>query len=379
MILWGVRLHYLNGATVSEVVYKALQRTQDLGQVQESRNGSAKAIFNAVMEVENPRARHLALQGRKSNIFQLIAETFWVMAGANAVEPYLKFFLPRAPQYSDNGQTWHGAYGPRMYEYDQLASAIERFKTDGINTRRSFVQIGMPEYDSDPAIAETYGEGHKPKDIPCNREIHFYVDEGGFHTKVIQRSGDLLFGAGSINPFEFTFLHELMYNEVKKIYPDLKLGSYIWDVTNAHFYSPFYDQVDTVLAVSQDLHLANTLPLIGPVGGESAWKPFFGTILSYASHLISVPVSGSFSFGQEVAKSWSDIEQLFDDHGIPRNSLIPVYANLVFTYIANKRMKDMAGDAKQAVLPMDYERLLDGDLYESVLQSSFRNFPLNRQ
>lgn len=358
-------MRIITGDTVSQTIGRAFEVVQNEGLKQPTRNGFATAIFDTTFEFANPRARHLHLVGRKSNIFQLIAETFWVMSGANAVDPYLSFFLPRAVNYSDDGQTWHGAYGPRMYAFGQLKSAIERFKTDGLNTRRSFVQISMPHMDNDEIIEELYGEGHTPKDIPCNREIHFYVEDGMFHTKVIQRSGDLLFGTGSINPFEFSFLHELMFNEVLKMYPgQVQLGSYRWHVTNAHVYSDFEDQFLEVIN-NEQTYRANTVPLIGPAAGVDAWEHFFSSLVVTFASMISYDV------GQlEVEKGafLEDIDELIRSYWIPNDSLLVEYIYLTYHYILGKRGIHSVHNITKS---------LEGDLLDAVTNSPFRKFVLS--
>jgi hypothetical protein len=318
-------------------------------------------MYDTTLEFKNPRSRHLHLHGRKSNIFQLIAETFWVMAGANAVTPYLDFFLPRAKNYSDDGVTWHGAYGPRLHRYSQFQTAVDQFRNDGINTRRSFVTIADPTIDNLEAIEAVYGEGHVPKDIPCNRELHFYVENGEFHTKCIQRSGDLLFGTGSINPFEFSFIHELMYNEVKKIHPTVKLGSYRWHVTNAHVYSDFIDQFDAVLEEKQNFH-ENDVALVGPVGGHLVWEHFFSELIAQYGSMITQTTE---ILEAERGKHWNQIEDIFDRYAVGYGDLMYEYAALVYGYILSK---------KGVIYQHRVTRRLQGDLLSAVTWSPFRKF-----
>ena len=151
--------HTIVGKTVSQAVAESFEAILNDGHHQESRNGGATALYNVNLVVTNPRCRHLNLNGRTSNIFQLIAETFWVMAGANAVRPYLEFFLPRAANYSDDGETWHGAYGSRLYKYNQIDDAVKLLAADKFS-RRAVIQIAMPELDSKPAIEGLYGKDH---------------------------------------------------------------------------------------------------------------------------------------------------------------------------------------------------------------------------
>lgn len=160
-------MHLLSGNTVSQVVLEAFNTIIHYGHYRPSRNGGCTSIFDTTFEVKNPRSRHLHLQGRKSNIFALIAETFWVMAGDDRVDPYLSFFLPRAPQYSDDGETWSGAYGPRFYDENQIVSIPDLFRRDSLYTRRAYVAIHDLHKDSTKAIEQRFGFGELGKDRPC--------------------------------------------------------------------------------------------------------------------------------------------------------------------------------------------------------------------
>ena len=124
----------IRGDSVSEVMYAALDKLQKEGIRVESRNGSALSLYNTNLIVDNPRARTLHLNGRSSNVFQLIAETLWVASGSDVVDGFLEFFLPRAKQYSDDGMTWAGAYGPRMYAHDQFQDVLAAFEQDELRS-----------------------------------------------------------------------------------------------------------------------------------------------------------------------------------------------------------------------------------------------------
>jgi thymidylate synthase len=360
-------MHLVSGSTVSDVVLQAFNKIINEGHYRPSRNGGCTSIFDVTFEVKNPRSRHLHLQGRKSNIFALIAETFWVMAGSDRLYPYLTFFLPRAPQYSDDGVTWSGAYGPRMYDYNHLASIPDLFRRDSQYTRRAYVPIHDPAKDSTQAIETRFGAGELGKDRPCNLGINFYVQgENEFTSKVIQRSGDIIFGTGSINPFEFSFLHELMYNEIKKDYPDLKLGPYRWHVTNAHLYDFSREQADAAVTVAHNYATAqeqSDYPLIGPE--VSKWSAFFRDLVGQYSEAIETD-------DPEYVCSLlvPHLGHTFIEYEVPiEGNLMWTYAILVARYIAAKR--GVMADAR----PVDLTGL-PKELTMPIVGSSFLKFPV---
>lgn len=158
-----------HGTTMNDLTLNVYQHLISNGRHQPSRNGDIKCVNNAILNLANPRSRHLSLEGRNSNIIAQIAETFWVMAGLDEIDPYLSFFLPRAKDYSDDGITWRGAYGPRLYMYDQYQDAVNAFIEGGWESRQSVIQILLPEMDSKQAILErdTGDENGNTKDRPC--------------------------------------------------------------------------------------------------------------------------------------------------------------------------------------------------------------------
>jgi thymidylate synthase len=359
-------MHLISGRTVSQVVLEAFNTIIHEGHYRPSRNGGCTSIFDTTFEVKNPRSRHLSLQGRKSNIFALIAETFWVMAGDDKVDPYLSFFLPRAPQYSDDGETWSGAYGPRFYDENQLCSIPDLFRRDSLYTRRAFVAIHDPHKDSTKAIEHRFGFGELGKDRPCNLGINFYVEgDDQFCTKVIQRSGDIIFGTGSINPFEFSFLHELMYGEIKKDYPDLQLGPYRWHVTNTHLYDFSREQADDAIAIIQnyqDSKDESHMPLIGPEIGH--WKQFFADLVSLYTEAIEAD-DPEFVLSTII----SHIGHSFIEYNVPlEGNLLWLYAQLVAHYIASKRGVELTAAVDLTATPDEVKR--------AIVESNFRKFPV---
>ncbi|ACV50252.1 deoxyuridylate hydroxymethyltransferase [Delftia phage PhiW-14] len=340
---------------VSAAVYAGLSRAKCTGQYKECRNGGSTFLRNVKFHITDPRNRNLTLNGRKSNIFQMVAETFWVMSGSGNIKEFLEFFLPRAPQYSDDGINWHGAYGPRMYAHNQLQSAIDLLIKDK-DTRRAYVMIADPTLDSAPAIEAAYGVGHSPKDVPCNREIHINIIEDKLCMKVIQRSGDMLFGTGSINPFEFTFLQELLSEAT-----GYALGDYQWDVTDAHYYKAFEDQVNDVLRSEQTFWPNDGKPLGTRFTSATKMQEFFaGVVRVWVKQINRLIDLGDAHYA---------INDLFADYGVLPEGRLRDYAKMVTFYIA----------AKQGEIEGDFKALLTNiptntDLGQAILTSPFRKF-----
>ena len=214
-----------------------------------SRNGDCRSLYEFTYRLTDPVKRHLSLTGRKSNIFQLVGETLWVLSGSGKVTGYLETLMPRAPQYSDDGVVWRAAYGPRLFAYNQLTDVVKFFERDGKMTRRAVVSIFFPEYDTFTQL-EKVGLTDS-KDFSCNNLMYFYVTpDDRFHLKVTNRSNDSVFGQG-INITEFSVIQELIFLKVQQIHPELTLGDLTISSNNYHAYDSTVDQVQAVSNIEQ--------------------------------------------------------------------------------------------------------------------------------
>ncbi|VCY39214.1 Thymidylate synthase [Klebsiella pneumoniae] len=230
-------MHVIYGETINDVIMKLLEKVLNEGVRISTRNGDAITIYDVSMILRNPRSRHLSLAGRKNNIFSTFAEAIWVFAGDNRIKPYLNFFLPRAPKYSDDGVIWRAAYGERLYAHGQLENVVQQFKKEGIFTRRAVISLYMPDRDTNESLIKVYNIEHSV-DIPCNNLIHFFITpDKNLNIKIVQRSGDLIFGVSNINLFEFSLLQEIVLSILQReVDSEIKLGYLHQSVTNLHIY-----------------------------------------------------------------------------------------------------------------------------------------------
>jgi thymidylate synthase len=172
-----------------------------------SRNGKCKELTAHTVTLYNPVERVQVLPGRNANIFAQIAETMWLLAGRSDIE-WLTYYLPRAPQFSDDGKTWRAAYGPRLRAWpstigtsklDQLDHCRQLLIEDR-GTRQAVLGIWDPARDLNMASL----------DIPCNDTIQFLERDGRLDMHVFARSNDVWWGWSGINTFAWSVLLEAM-------------------------------------------------------------------------------------------------------------------------------------------------------------------------
>lgn len=218
--------------TASGALPVLLRNLLEQGDEVGSRNGRVKEFLNPQIVLSDPQRREVLCFERKANIFAQIAETMWVLAGRNDVE-WLSAYLPRAKDYSDDGKTWRGGYGPRIrdlhFGFDQLAHVVDILKEDPLS-RRAVIAIYEPQTDAAPG-----------KDIPCNDFLQFQSRLGALHLTVTVRSNDAMWGWSGINAFEWSTLQEIVAHLL-----GLTVGTLTFNVGNLHVYGKHWDKAQRI-------------------------------------------------------------------------------------------------------------------------------------
>ena len=202
------------------------------GEWVESRTESTYELRAVTFSIQRPRERCIVDSERHNNVFASIAETLWVLAGRDDLK-YLSTYLPRALEFSDDGATWRGAYGPRLRAWgavDQVASAIEILREHPLS-RRAVISIFDPARDLEPS-----------RDIPCNNWLQFLIRDGKLEMHVVARSMDIVWGFSGINSFEWSVLHELI-----AVALGVEVGTQTYFVGSLHLYEKHLSRADAIL------------------------------------------------------------------------------------------------------------------------------------
>ncbi|HBE9081600.1 thymidylate synthase [Serratia fonticola] len=341
---------------------KILEKVLTEGASISTRNGDAVTIYDVSMILRNPRSRHLSLVGRKNNIFSTFAEAMWVLAGDNRIKPYLTFFLPRAPKYSDDGVIWRAAYGERLYAHGQLENVIQQFKNDGIFTRRAVISLYMPDRDTNDSLKNVY-HLENSVDIPCNNLIHFFITpDKKLNIKIIQRSGDLIFGISNINIFEFSLLQEIVLSILQReVDSQIKLGYLHQSVTNLHIYENRIDQAKEIFKnkEKQITNLINDDEISFPPSLSSI-KLLFNDIVSFLDKKITVPSHKANTIDKET----EELKNIFLKHLVKTDrNLLWGYAEAALSYIYQQRFNQ----------PIGLTTKLSNDFNLSITSNHFNN------
>ena len=193
-----------------------------------------------------PWDRYPRLGLRKASLPAQIAETMWILAGRNDVE-WLSYYLPRAVEFSDDGETWRGGYGPRIRRYgapmlpervhlDQLAAVVRELR-ENPTSRRAVIGIW-------DAAMDARRENEDPwKDVPCNDVISFQSRLGELHAHVFVRSNDLMWGWSGINAFEWSVLQEVIAGIL-----GIEVGTLTFSISSLHAYDRHWGKLRKIAA-----------------------------------------------------------------------------------------------------------------------------------
>jgi thymidylate synthase len=208
-----------------------------------SRAGRTKELTHVGISLFDPVRREVLVKHRKPNLAAQIAESMWVLAGKDDVG-WLSHYLPRAMDFSDDGETWRAGYGKRLRSWDndfeevvedrryvdQLAYVVDLLKRDPAS-RQAVMSIWDPVTDTQPG-----------KDIPCNDWLSFSSRLGKLDLHVAIRSNDVVWGWSGINQFEWSVLLEVVAGIL-----GLQVGALHFSTTSFHIYDRHWDKAARIV------------------------------------------------------------------------------------------------------------------------------------
>ena len=186
-----------------------------------------KELIARNTRLERPLERYLFVPKRHNDIVAQFAESMWVLAGRNDIA-WLKKYLPRAPLFSDDGETWRGAYGPRLRcwgSVDQI-DAVRKLLLADRTSRQAVMTLFDPALD--------YAQS---KDIPCNNWLGWIIREDRLHMSAALRSNDVWWGFSGANAFEWSILHEML-----AYWLSAEVGPADYLAMSFHLYSDHFDR-----------------------------------------------------------------------------------------------------------------------------------------
>ena len=228
---------------------RELEKVYTYGEEITVRGSITRELLMHSFAVLKPDQRVAIIKYRNGNIFAQIAETLWMLSGRDDMD-FLERYIPKCRQWSDDGETWRGAYGPRLrewpgkfsphpgYNYGYTSDSIDQLKevaaklNDDPFTRQAVISLWNPAEDW---IKDS-------KDYPCNNWLHFIAREGKLHLNVAVRSNDIIFGFSHVDFFGWSVLLQMM-----AYWTNMKVGTITWNVTSFHLYESHWSKAKNIL------------------------------------------------------------------------------------------------------------------------------------
>lgn len=219
-------MHVIRARNAHQALPEVLYQLNKYGVRSDSRNGPVLRFPGPCTIVyERPLERVVFWPQRDANPFFHLLESIWMLAGRDDVA-FPASIVASMSQFSDDGQTYNGAYGKRWRSWfgaDQLlviAAALRANPDD----RRQVMTMWDARHDPQAAASGT-------RDVPCNTQVYFAVNDGCLDMTVLNRSNDIVWGALGANAVHFSVLLEVM-----AVLSGYEIGRY-WQVSNnMHLY-----------------------------------------------------------------------------------------------------------------------------------------------
>lgn len=187
--------------------------------------GPATELTGVLLKITQPRAR-LSRTEVKGKLFSCLGEFLWYLAGSDKLR-FIKHYLKDYDEYSDDGETIYGAYGPRLFN-------IKGMKQERINQVDNVITLLRKKRHSRQAVIQLFSAAdiaQEHKDVPCTCTMQFMVRRGRLDMFIYMRSNDAFIGLPH-DVFAFTMLQEMIARTLA-----VELGTYNHAVGSLHLYS----------------------------------------------------------------------------------------------------------------------------------------------
>jgi len=181
--------------------------------------------------LEQPKFNLITTPDRTLNYTFCIAEWLWMLTGRTDVGS-IDYFNPNIKQFSDDGKTMNGSYGPKLVE--QLPYVIKTLAADR-DSRQALLTIWRER----PAAT---------KDVPCTCLMQFFVRGNAVDMICYMRSNDLWLGF-PYDVFNFTMIQGWVAAELSAALGEfIRPGRYHHMVGSLHLYDNNFENAATARA-----------------------------------------------------------------------------------------------------------------------------------
>jgi thymidylate synthase len=275
-----------------------------------------------LIEISNPTDRYINIPERKWSKYLPFVESLWIALGLNDLDVLPGRYFKNIYDFSDDGRTWRGGYGPRIRAYngissdynikepkyrhimsgfinvvDQLKYVVEALQRD-LYTRQAIIELGDPvkdDYDNHNVLKIT-------KDYPCTRSIQFMIVDGKLNCTVYIRSNDILFGFSAVNIFNFTWMQEYVANII-----GVPIGKYYHVANNLHVYDKHYDKIESIAASTKLYSTDKVFQYKDKFGSIENFDKLIGQLYNYEQLVFNGECTEIVSYGNDMIDDWAKV------------------------------------------------------------------------
>lgn len=255
----------------NHINYQVFQLLEDLeaaGQTSSPRGLKTKEANLATLDID-PLYSVIDFQPRRFNWRYFAGELAWYLKGDNSIDfinNFSSFWKDICPSGKANSNYGSLLFKPHPSSRGGLtdSSGVNQLEwvynslVKDINTRQAVAFFNAPYFQY---------EGNR--DFVCTMYVNFWIRKNHLEMKVQMRSNDIFFGLSYDAPW-FSTLHQSMFLNLKKVYPDLKLGMYYHCADNIHFYERHFELAESILdsGVDTTVRMELKAPLFEFVDGK---------------------------------------------------------------------------------------------------------------
>jgi thymidylate synthase len=236
-------------------VYQLLEDLYTYG-MKSSPRGQAVVEANVASLEIDPRKCIMNFESRDFNWKYFVGELAWYLrkdVNIAFIDNFSKFWgklgNPTTDKYTG---TINSNYGAILLDYHPSTNDGYDQRTNCVNQLEWAFRSLVKDKDSRQAVSFLncpYYQFEGNKDFVCTMYLNFWIRHDRLDMKVQMRSNDIFFGLSYDAPW-FSLLHQTMYLNLKKVYPELQLGMYYHCADNIHYYERHFDLVDKILKAS---------------------------------------------------------------------------------------------------------------------------------
>jgi thymidylate synthase len=193
-----------------------------------------------ILEIENynyivpPYCRFNTFVERHLNIDYIKKEFLWYLAGKKFDTTIMNHAKMWKSLVNTDGSI-NSNYGRYIFgeilQYDNVVNILLNDK----DSRRASIVILTPVH--------LLSDSH---DIPCTYSINFRIRKNRLNMTVRMRSQDAILGMGN-DMACFSFIHEMMLNSLRTVYPELEYGEYYHSADSFHIYEKHFEMLKKIV------------------------------------------------------------------------------------------------------------------------------------